>query len=158
MNDTRFSSAIHMLVMVSESSEPLPSERIAQSIGTNATYVRKLAGSLRRAGIVESRRGASGFKLLRDPSKLTLLEIYQAVCESDTVEVFELHRNPNDECIVGRHIRPVLGDMFAGIFEATAQALGSRTLADCISSLGREIERAGDTAELEALGSSLARS
>lgn len=148
MNDTRFSAAVHMLVMISESAKPLSSERIAASVGTNAPYIRKLAGSLRRAGIIESRRGAVGFRLLRPPAQLTLLDVYRAVCETDEVAVFDMHRNVNDECIVGRHIGPVLGGMFAGISAAAARELESRTLADCISALAEEIERAGESAEL----------
>ena len=151
MNDTRFSAAVHMLVMVAESSVPLSSERIANSVGTNATYIRKLAASLRRAGIVESRKGAAGFRLVKRPADLTLLSIYRAVCETEEVAVFDLHRNANDECIVGRHIGPVLGGMFAGISAAAARELRGRTLADCIDGLADEIERAGESDELAAL-------
>ena len=140
MNDTRLSAAVHMLVMVSESAVPLSSGFIARSVGTNAAYIRKLAVSLRRAGIIESRRGAAGFVLLRNPRDLTLLDIYKAVCETDEVTVFDVHRNPNDECIVGRHIGAVLRGMFAGISAAAARELDARTLADCISALAEEID------------------
>ena len=61
--------------------------------------------------------------------------MYLAVCETDHVELFELHRNPSDECIVGRHIAPVLGDMFKDLEEEAARELRSRTLADCIAAL-----------------------
>ena len=151
MNDTRFSAAVHMLVMVAESADPLPSEHIAASVGTNATYIRKLAVSLRRAGIIESRRGATGFRLLKRPADLSLLDIYRAACETDEVSVFDLHRNANDECIVGRHIGSVLGDMFAGVSAAAARELQARTLADCIAELADEIEQAGETDELALL-------
>lgn len=46
--DTRFSGAVHMLIMISESEEPVSSQRIAKSMGTNASYVRKLAASLKK--------------------------------------------------------------------------------------------------------------
>ena len=151
MNDTRFAAAVHMLVMVSESAVPLSSERIANSVGTNATYIRKLASSLRRAGIIESRRGSAGFRLLKRPDNLTLLDIYRAVCEVDEVAVFDLHRNANDKCIVGRHISSVLGDMFVGISAAAARELEARTLGDCISKLADEIEKADESDELASL-------
>ena len=135
MKDTRFSSALHMLVLVSEAKTPMTSEQMAKSMGTNASYVRKLSGSLRKAGIVQSRRGSAGLRLVPDPSELSLLDVYLAVCETDHVELFELHRNPSDECIVGRHIAPVLGDMFKDLEEEAARELRSRTLADCIAAL-----------------------
>ena len=51
MNDTRFSSAVHLLILVSEAESPMSSAQIAESIGTNPSWVRRLATSLREAGI-----------------------------------------------------------------------------------------------------------
>ena len=42
--DTRFSSAIHMLILISEAETPMTSEEIAASVGTNASYIRKVTG------------------------------------------------------------------------------------------------------------------
>ena len=151
MNDVRFSSAIHMLVMISEANEPLSSARLPESVGTNASYIRKIAVSLRRAGIIESRRGSSGYRLARPASDITLLEVYKAACETDCVSVFDLHQHPNDECIVGRHIRPVLRHVFSDISQTAAEELASCNLADCIGDLAREIKDSDDAAELAAL-------
>ncbi len=149
MKDTRFSSALHMLVLVSEAKTPMTSEQMAKSMGTNASYVRKLSGSLRKAGIVQSRRGSAGLRLVPDPSELSLLDVYLAVCETDHVELFELHRNPSDECIVGRHIAPVLGDMFKDLEEEAARELRSRTLADCIAALRAHAMQTNDLEGIE---------
>lgn len=135
MKDTRFSSALHLLVLVSEAKTPMSSEQMAKSMGTNASYVRRLSGSLRKAGIVQSRKGSKGLQLVSKALELTLLDIYLAVFETDHVELFEVHRNPSDQCIVGRHIAPVLGNMFEGLEEKAAQELRSRTLADCVAAL-----------------------
>ena len=32
--------------------------------------------------------------------------------EVGEIHVFDIHQNPNDSCIVGKNIQPVLGDMF----------------------------------------------
>lgn len=138
MTDTRLSSAIHMLVLISEAEVPMSSEQIATSVGTNASHVRRQAGLLRRAGIIRSRRGATGFQLVPRPDELTLLAVYMAVCQSDRVEVFAVHPNPNDACIVGRHIRPVLGELFAGVDAVAMRQLAHTTLADVIASLRNE--------------------
>ena len=131
--DTKFSSAIHTLILISESTSPLTSEEIAASVGTNASYIRKIIGLLKKKDIAESRRGVSGFTLKPKAEELTLLQIYQAVNEMETPHIFDLHQNPNDECIVGRHIKPVLTDMFTEIEDAFSRALAEKTLADCIS-------------------------
>jgi DNA-binding IscR family transcriptional regulator len=144
MRDTRFSSALHLLVLVSEAEVPMTSERMAQSMGTNASHVRKLSGSLRKAGIVQSHRGSAGLRLASDPAELTLLDVYLAACETDHVELFDLHRNPSDQCIVGRHIAPVLGGMFEGLEQEAARELRSHTLADCIAALRAHAAQAND--------------
>ena len=137
--DTKFSSAIHTLILISESEKPLTSEEIAVSVGTNASYIRKLIGLLKKKDIIESRRGVSGFTLKPKGEELTLLQIYQAVNETETPRIFDLHQNPSDECIVGRHIKPVLTDMFTEIEDSFSRALGSKTLADCISLMRKRL-------------------
>ncbi|MBQ7372310.1 MAG: Rrf2 family transcriptional regulator [Blautia sp.] len=142
--DTRFSSAIHILILISEAEMPMTSEEIAESVGTNASYIRKVTGLLKRKGIIESKRGISGFQLAVSPEQLLLYDVYQAVSETDQVHVFDLHQNPNDQCIVGRHIRPVLSDVFRGVEEKAEQELRNTTLADCIDRMRKQIERSGD--------------
>ena len=139
--DTKFSSAIHMLILISEAETPMTSEEIAVSVGTNASYIRKVTGLLKKRGIIESRQGATGYQLLVKPEELTLYEVYQAVSETEQVHVFDLHQNPNDQCIVGKHIRPVLTDVFRSIEEKAEQELRNTTLRDCMDRMQGEIER-----------------
>lgn len=139
--DTRFSSAIHTLILISEAETPMTSEEIAVSVGTNASYIRKITSLMKKAGIIESRQGKSGFALLIPPADLTLYQIYKAIYESEHVHVFDIHRNSNDECIVGRHIQPVLEDTFREIEERTEEQLSNETLAGCMKKLRKEIDR-----------------
>lgn len=124
--------------------------QLAESMGTNASHVRKLSGLLRKAGIVQSRKGSAGLRLVPDSAELTMLEVYLAVCETDHVELLDVHRNPSNQCIVGRHIAPVLGGMFKDLEEEAARELRSRTLADCIAALRAH---AAQTNDLEGLTS-----
>lgn len=139
--DTKFSSAIHTLILISESETPMNSDQIAESVGTNASYIRKITGLLKKQGIIDSRQGISGFTLLVEPEELSLLKIYQAISETEHVHVFDLHQNPNDDCIVGRHIQPVLTDVFRGIEEKAEQELKNTTLADCLQKMKKEIDK-----------------
>lgn len=139
--DTRFSSAIHTLIMIAGADTPTTSELIAGSVGTNASYIRKVTGLLKKHGILDSRQGVSGFTLLVPPEELSLYRIYQAINGSEQVHVFDLHQNPNDECIVGRHIRPVLTAVFRGIEEKAEQELRHTTLADCMQIMKNEIDK-----------------
>ncbi len=137
--DNKFSSAIHTLILIAESDKPLTSEDIAQSVGTNASYIRKIVGLLKKKDIVESHRGISGFVLKPKSEDLTLLQIYQSVNQTERPCLFDLHQNPNDECIVGRHIKPVLAGMFAEMEDAFAYALAEKTLADCIGGIRKRL-------------------
>ena len=139
--DTKFSTAIHMLIMIAGADRPVSSEQIAESAGTNASYIRKIAGLLKKQGILESRQGVSGFALLTEPEQLSLLKVYQAVAETERVHVFDLHQNPNDACFVGRHVRPVLSELFREIEEKAERELKHTTLADCMGKMRLEIDR-----------------
>ena len=77
--DTRFSSAIHTLIMIAGAETPMTSDQIAESVGTNASYIRKITGLLKKQGIIESRQGISGFTLLVAPEELSLLRVLRAV-------------------------------------------------------------------------------
>ena len=137
--DTKFSVAVHVMILISESPTPLNSDQMAESVGTNASYIRKILALLKKAEIVDSHRGISGYSLTVVPEKLTLLQIYQAVMEEPKIHLLDIHQNANDRCIVGRHIRPVLIDMFADIEQAFALSLAGKTLADCIADIRKRI-------------------
>ena len=137
--DIKFSSAIHTLILIAESETPLNSEQIATSVGTNASYIRKLTTRLRKAGMIEGRRGISGFKLIKKPEDISLLDIYDTVMETESLHLFDIHQNSNDTCIVGHNIRPVLNGMFRNMEERVENELKSITLADCINNMRQYI-------------------
>lgn len=132
--DTRFSVAVHSLILIAESDIPLTSEQIAASAGVNPSYIRKVLTSLRNAGIISARRGVRGFTLNTDKESLTLLQIYKAV-SGGALSLFDIHQNPNDKCIVGRHIKPVLGNMFQDLEHELSLKMEKKTLNDCIKEI-----------------------
>ena len=133
--DMKFSVAVHVLILISESPTPINSDQMAMSVGTNASYIRKILALLKKAGIVDGHRGISGYTMLLPPEQLTLLQIYQAVMEQPKPHLLDIHQNSSDRCVVGRYIRPVLSGMFSGVEDAFANALGEKTLADCIAGI-----------------------
>lgn len=133
--DTRFSVAVHVLILISESPKPIDSEKMARSVGTNASYIRKVLGLLKKANIVSSHRGVTGFSLSLPPEQLTLFQVYQAVMESPQCHLLDIHQNASDQCIVGRHIGPVLNGMFEQAETAFSRALSEQTLAQCIAGI-----------------------
>lgn len=138
--DTRFSMAIQLLILIAESSEPVSSGQMAQSVGTNPSHVRRLLGQLKKSGLIDSHQGALGFELLLEPADIDLFRIFCAVSGADSYHAFDLHQNPSDACLVGRHIRPVLSEMFADMEQAMQAALLERTLADCIDAVRARVK------------------
>lgn len=138
--DTKFSVAVHALILISESPTPLNSDQMAGSVGTNASYIRKILALLKKAEIVDGHRGISGYSLTVAPEQLTLLQVYQAVMGDPSTHLLDIHQNPSDKCIVGRYIRPVLTDMFADIERAFSHSLAEKTLADCIADMRKRIK------------------
>lgn len=138
--DTKFSVAVHVLILISKSPNLLNSNQMAGSVGTNASYIRKILALLKRAGIIDGHRGICGYSLIVDPEHLTLLQIYQAVMEESEIHLLDIHQNPSDQCVVGRHIGPALTDMFTDIEDAFTHSLAGKTLADCIADIRTRID------------------
>src|ERR1700730_389706 len=60
--------------------EPLALAEIAEAEGLPLAYLEHLVARLRRAGLVESRRGAhGGYLLAREPAQITMAEVVQAL-------------------------------------------------------------------------------
>ena len=137
--DTKFSVAVHVLILISESPNPLNSDQMAGSVGTNASYIRKILALLKKGEIVDGHRGISGYSLTVAPEQLTLLQIYQVVMEKSNIHLLDIHQNPSDQCIVGRHIRPALTETFTDIEDVFARSLAGQTLADCIADIRNRI-------------------
>ena len=91
--------------------------------------------------MIDSHRGVSGYVLTTTPDQITLLGIYQAVMDEPKIHLLDIHQNPNDQCVVGRYIRPMLAGMFEGIEEAFARELSQKTLADCIEAIRAEMSQ-----------------
>ena len=133
--DTKFSVAVHILILISEAPNPLNSDQIAGSVGTNASYIRKILSLLKKSGMIDSHRGVSGYVLTNTPDQITLLRIYQAVMNEPQIHLLDIHQNPNDACIVGHNIRPVLGNMFRQTEEDVEEKLRKISLTDCIENM-----------------------
>lgn len=127
---TRFSVAVHALALIDHfDGRRLTSESVADSVGTNASFVRRLLAMLARAGLVESSAGIAGARLARPAGKITLLDIYRAVDMEDEHRL-AIHGNPNPRCAVGRYIEGALDAVIAPAEQAFESQLRRCTLAD----------------------------
>jgi Rrf2 family protein len=140
--NSRMTIAVHVLAWLAlaqrRGREVLTSDQVAASVNTNPVIIRRCLGELRRAGLVDVRRGAgAGWSLARDPAHITLLEVHDAIRPEP---LFGLHRTePNLECPVGKGIRPVLSQVYSGIDRAVRRELAAVSVADVLHGTLQEV-------------------
>ncbi|MDF1668956.1 MAG: Rrf2 family transcriptional regulator [Roseovarius sp.] len=81
--NSRLSLALHTLShMAADPDRIRTSADIADHAGTNPVVVRRVLGSLRKAGLLTSEKGHSGgWRLARKPRDITLADVYLALDE-----------------------------------------------------------------------------
>jgi Rrf2 family transcriptional regulator, cysteine metabolism repressor len=63
-----------------DSDDPIPLTEIAEHEGLPLAYLEHLVARLRRAGLIDSRRGAhGGYRLAREPAAITMAEVVEAL-------------------------------------------------------------------------------
>jgi Rrf2 family protein len=135
--NSRLTIAVHVLVWMALARERgvawMTSDQVAASVNTNPVIIRRSLGDLRRATLVEVRRGAAaGWSLAREPREITLLDVYDAV---EHEPMFAMHRTePNLECPVGHGIRPALGQVYHEVDQALRRELTRTSIADMVRS------------------------
>lgn len=139
--DTKFSVALHILTMISESKETLSSQALATSVGTNASYIRKVIALLKNAGLIHSQQGKTGYQLSKSPKDMTLLEIYYATQEIKHISLFPIHQNSNSDCPVGKHIQGAVSPLFASAESQLEKELANQTLEDVIDNLYQQAKQ-----------------
>jgi DNA-binding IscR family transcriptional regulator len=133
--NSRFAVAVHILTLLEKSGgKPVTSERMAGSINTNASLVRRMLGTLAASGLTTSQMGTGGGALLARPaSTISLADVYRAV---QAGELFGLpNEQPNPMCPVGRNIQAALSTHFASGEWALEQQLSLSTIADVLHSV-----------------------
>ena len=139
--DTKFSVALHILTMISEGKDILSSQALAESVGTNASYIRKVIALLKNAGLITSQQGKTGYQLSKEPKDITLLEIYFATQEVSHISLFQVHQNSNPDCPVGKHIQGAVSPLFASAEAQLEKELAQQTLEDVINNLYKEAKQ-----------------
>jgi Rrf2 family protein len=154
--NARLAVAIHTLGMLAFADEmPVTSDRIAESVHTNAVSIRRIFQALGKAGLVVGQMGPNGgARLARAPEEITLADIWRAV---DDETLFALPRSGgNPLCSMNKAVRPVLAEVFDDATAAIEASLAQVTLADVIarvqSRTGRSHRFACETREHTAVG------
>jgi len=120
------SLGLHAMALLAQNSgEEMSNAEVADRLKVSSAHLSKVFQRLSHAGLVEGRRGPrGGFSLAKKPSKITLLDVYEAI-EGD----FE-----PDKCLFPEPIcsgkRCILGDAIKDINNLVKKALSRTKLSD----------------------------
>lgn len=133
---TRFSDSIHILAFINvyQGKIPLTSDNIAKSVELSPVMVRRLMSTLKKAGLLETKSGASPDPRLARPAEdISLLDIYLAVEQNKPL--FEIDHETNPLCIVGENIQDTLNYYYGEAENAALSKLNNISLADVIGTI-----------------------
>lgn len=138
---TKFTIAIHMLVAIDYfgDQETVNSASLAGSIGSNPVIIRNLMSDLKHAGLIDTKRGPGGIKLLKSLDQITFYDVYAAV-EKNKDELFNFHEHVNPNCPVGRNIHQALNDKLLKIQQEFEDDLRRQKVSD----VEKDVEKAID--------------
>lgn len=133
---SRFTVAVHTLLCIAyfEGKEKTTSDFIANSVNVNPVVIRQVIQKLKAAGLIHVERGTGGASLAKDPSEISLLDVFNAT-GSVHGSLFGFHEHPNQACPVGRAIEPVLGEKLTDAQQAMENELSDTTLHDLLEKI-----------------------
>lgn len=132
MKNNQFAVAVHILSLL-QLSPGASSEWIATSVNTNAVVIRRISSKLKKAGFIQARAGVTGFRLAKEPTDITLLDIYKAIYADE--QTLSIHEGANPNCVVGANIQRALTSSFHAAQQALEAQLASETLAQLTENL-----------------------
>jgi Rrf2 family protein len=133
--NTQFSIAVHlMLALGYGGGQQATSGKLAGSINTSPSFVRRILAKLSKAGLVSTTTGKAGSCLLAKRAEdISLLEIYKAV---DAPQTFAIHDYPvQSHCLVSSNIEAVMQKVLERAQNSFEGSLGETTLAELIADI-----------------------
>ncbi|WMJ68918.1 Rrf2 family transcriptional regulator [Stenotrophomonas sp. 24(2023)] len=125
--DTRLSDVLHVLLHLGHAREPITSEVLARSMGTNPAVFRRTMAGLREAGHVSSGKGhGGGWMLARPLSAITLLDVYTALGRPTLFAIGSRPAQP--DCKVHKSVNAALAGTLAQAEALFVQRFGEVTL------------------------------
>ncbi|MBN9566988.1 MAG: Rrf2 family transcriptional regulator [Alphaproteobacteria bacterium] len=125
--DTRLSDVLHVLLHMDQVDEPLTSEVLARSMGTNPAVFRRTMAGLRDAGFVRSGKGhGGGWQLARPLRQISLLAVYEALGRPNFFAIG--NRSQHTDCLVEKNVNAIMADTMAQAEALFAKRFGEITL------------------------------
>jgi len=100
LGPTKFNTAIKSLTIMASSGELVSSKTLEDELGVESSFIRKVLTKLMNAGMLEAVGGRyGGYKLLADPARTTVYEVYVALSKDSYIKEQVLLANKTDRLI-----------------------------------------------------------
>jgi len=138
---SRTTIAVHILLctVLFEKDYKITSDFLAGSVNVNPVIIRKTLSQLKKAGLLNVPAGTGGATLAKEPTDITLLDVFCAV-ENEDEELFHFHERPNPACPVGRNVHRVRDPRLEASKKALEDSLRATTLQDMLDDLTQYVE------------------
>lgn len=139
---SRFTIAVHVLICIEtfKNDYKVTSEFLASSVNVNPVVIRRLLQQLKKAGLVNVKRGSGGADIEKPLDQITLLDVYNGVECVEEGNLFHFHESPNPLCPVGKNIHTLLDGRLEGIQKAMEKEMSSVTVQDIMNDAERLIK------------------
>ncbi len=134
----QFSIAVHvMAALACHCEKDATSARLAMSVNTSPSFVRRVLARLSKAGLVETTTGKAGACwLAKDAKRISLLDIYEAV---DAPRAFSIHSYPEQKgCSVSCNIKSALENALKKTQKSMEKTLSDISLAEIVSNVKKK--------------------
>jgi len=139
MIDLRFSTALQMVLSVALADRDgfrCTSRTLAEGLGTNASFIRKLLIPLTREGMIVASIGkGGGLHLGRAAEQITLRDLYLAMMEDKKILV--AREDVAARCRISANINEFFAEVATDAETAMLDTLGRRNIADSLAELLR---------------------
>ncbi|MBM7326123.1 Rrf2 family transcriptional regulator [Agrobacterium sp. S2] len=138
--DTRLSDVLHVVLHMAQVEQPLTSEVLAKTMGTNPAVFRRTMAGLRKAGYVKSGKGhGGGWQLARPLGQITLLAIYEALNRPTLFAIG--NRSSHPDCLIEKNVNAALSNTMVQAEALLLERFGEVTLDQLLPvTSGRERE------------------
>ena len=147
--NSRFAVGVHAMALTLIAQEmrkgkPVTSSALAAMVGAHPVHVRRVMGTLREAGLVDSQSGPmGGWELARDPSEISLYDIYLAL---EPELPFEMPARMPEACC---RFAPNLPQALAGALESANRALQEHLSSVTLDQMLDSMEQCGSVKSVD---------
>ncbi len=147
--NSRFAIGVHAMALTLIAKEmrkgkPVTSSALAAMVGAHPVHVRRVMGTLREAGLVDSQSGPmGGWELARDPKEISLYDIYLAL---EPELPFEMPARIPEACC---RFAPNLPQALAGALDSANRALQEHLSSVTLDQILDSMEQCGSAQSVD---------